>query len=41
MEKYWKDIWIKTAPFNDNAAWITTLQIEYCVNTTQKDYVIN
>ena len=41
IEKYWKDIWTKTAPFNDNAAWIKTLQTEYCVNATQKDYVIN
>ena len=41
IEKYWKDIWTKTAPFNDNAAWIKFLQTQYCVNTTQKDYVIN
>ena len=41
IEKYWKDIWTKTAPFNDNATWIKTLQTEYCVNATQKDYVIN
>ena len=39
--KYWKDIWTKTAPFNDNAAWIKFLQTQYCVNATQKDYVIN
>ena len=41
IEKYWKDIWTKTAPFNDNSAWIKTLQTEYCVNATQRDYVIN
>ena len=31
IEKYWKDIWTKIAP---NAAWIKTLQTEYCVNAT-------
>ena len=37
IEKYWKDIWRKTAPFNDNAAWIKTIRTEYCVNAAQKD----
>ena len=32
---------MKTAPFNDNSAQIKTLQTEYCVNATQKDYIIN
>ena len=41
IEKYWKDIWTKTAPFNDNAAWVKTLQNEYCVNARRKDHVIN
>ena len=41
IEKYWEDIWTKTAPFSDNAAWIITLKIEYCVNAAQNDYVIN
>ena len=25
IEKYWKDIWTKTAPFPDNAVYIKTL----------------
>ena len=31
----------ENSTFNDKDAWTKTLQTEYCVNATQKDYVIN